>query len=254
MAQGTIRRGSAAPGARRILESLALSLAVLIGAALACAPATAADASSRDPAAAAREGNPRAELVLRALSLLGVNYKLGGNSPDTGLDCSGLVRHVFGEAMGLILPRRAEEMSRTGDEIGSDQLRPGDLVFFNTLRRAFSHVGIYIGNNQFVHAPSSGGSVRVESLSGRYWVQRFNGARRVLAIDSSHGHSSGPTPGSGATQYNPSSAAVAGNVGASIANREPARFGPFGTPLPGPDRTAAARTGESRAIAGPYLH
>lgn len=123
------------------------------------------------------------ELVLRALSLLGVHYKLGGNSPETGLDCSGLVRLVFMESAGLVLPRRAEEMSRNGDAIPRDQLRPGDLVFFNTLRRAFSHVGIYIGNGQFVHAPSSGGSVRVEDLSGSYWRKRFNGARRVLAAN-----------------------------------------------------------------------
>lgn len=123
------------------------------------------------------------ELVLRALSLLGVHYKLGGNSPETGLDCSGLVRLVFMESAGLVLPRRAEEMSRNGDAISRDQLRPGDLVFFNTLRRAFSHVGIYIGNGQFVHAPSSGGSVRVEDLSGAYWRKRFNGARRLLAAN-----------------------------------------------------------------------
>ncbi len=121
------------------------------------------------------------ELVLRALSLLGVNYRFGGNSPDTGLDCSGLVRHVFREAMGVVLPRRAEEMSRTGSSVDTSQLAPGDLVFFNTLRRTFSHVGIYIGNGQFVHAPSSGGGVRIEHLSKQYWTQRFNGARRLVA-------------------------------------------------------------------------
>ncbi|MBP6817562.1 MAG: C40 family peptidase [Burkholderiaceae bacterium] len=121
------------------------------------------------------------ELVLRALSLLGVNYRFGGTSPDTGLDCSGLVRHVFREAMGVVLPRRAEEMSQTGASVDTSQLAPGDLVFFNTLRRTFSHVGIYIGNGQFVHAPSSGGGVRIEHLSKQYWTQRFNGARRLVA-------------------------------------------------------------------------
>jgi len=123
------------------------------------------------------------ELVLRALTLLGVNYKLGGNSPDSGLDCSGLVRHVFQEAVGLVLPRRADEISRAGEAVDTEQLKPGDLVFFNTLRRAFSHVGIYIGNNQFVHAPSRGGGVRVENMDKAYWTQRFNGARRLLLAD-----------------------------------------------------------------------
>jgi len=123
------------------------------------------------------------ELVLRALSLLGVNYKFGGSSPDTGLDCSGLVRHVFREAAGLGLPRRAVDISAAGEVIRKDELKPGDLVFFNTLRRAFSHVGIYIGNGQFVHAPSRGGGVRVEDMSDRYWRKRFNGARRMLSAN-----------------------------------------------------------------------
>lgn len=123
------------------------------------------------------------ELVLRALSLLGVNYKFGGSSPDTGLDCSGLVRHVFREAAGLGLPRRAVDISKAGEVIRKDELKPGDLVFFNTLRRAFSHVGIYIGNGQFVHAPSRGGGVRVEDMSDRYWRKRFNGARRMLSAN-----------------------------------------------------------------------
>ncbi|MEI8303579.1 MAG: NlpC/P60 family protein [Burkholderiales bacterium] len=132
------------------------------------------------------------ELVLRALSLLGVNYKFGGNSPDTGLDCSGLVRHVFREAAGMVLPRRAEEISRAGESIDTTQLQPGDLVFYNTLRRTFSHVGIYIGNGQFVHAPSRGGGVRVEQMSESYWSKRFNGARRVLADGLGLGWVAGP--------------------------------------------------------------
>jgi hypothetical protein len=165
------------PGFRR---RLALRFAPLVACGLLVAATTAPVRAASPPADEAHVGT---ELVLRALSLLGVNYKWGGNSPDTGLDCSGLVRHVFSEATGLVLPRRAEDMSRNGDAVRRDQLRPGDLVFFNTLRRAFSHVGIYIGNGQFVHAPSSGGNVRVESLSGQYWRQRFNGARRVLAVN-----------------------------------------------------------------------
>jgi cell wall-associated NlpC family hydrolase len=120
------------------------------------------------------------ELVLRAMTLLGINYKFGGNSPETGFDCSGFVRYVFKEAFGYTLPRRSEEISQKGVKIGIDQLVPGDLVFFNTLKRTFSHVGIYIGNNQFVHAPSSGSVVRVESIDKNYWQARFDGARRVL--------------------------------------------------------------------------
>jgi cell wall-associated NlpC family hydrolase len=120
------------------------------------------------------------ELVLRAMTLLGINYKFGGNTPETGFDCSGLVRYVFKEAFGLSLPRRAEEISQKGQRISVEQLVPGDLVFFNTLKRTFSHVGIYIGNNQFVHAPSSGNVVRVENIDKSYWQQRFDGARRLL--------------------------------------------------------------------------
>ena len=148
--------------------------------ALALALAPAAPALAAEPEGA-REPETTAQLVVRALSLLGVNYRFGGNSPDSGLDCSGLVRHVFEEAAGLMLPRRSEEMSRQGQKVALDQLRPGDLVFFNTLRRAFSHVGIYVGNGKFVHAPSKGGVVRVESIDSQYWSKRFNGARRVLA-------------------------------------------------------------------------
>jgi cell wall-associated NlpC family hydrolase len=124
------------------------------------------------------------ELVLRAMTLLGINYKFGGNSPETGFDCSGFVRYVFKEAFGYTLPRRSEEISQKGVKIGIDQLVPGDLVFFNTLKRTFSHVGIYIGNNQFVHAPSSGSVVRVESIDKNYWQARFDGARRVLIGES----------------------------------------------------------------------
>jgi hypothetical protein len=137
------------------------------------------DAAAAAPGASAIDHG--AEVVLRALSLLGVNYRWGGNTPETGLDCSGLVRLVFSEAVGLPLPRRSEEISRVGNSVHPTELQPGDLVFFNTLRRAFSHVGIYIGNNQFVHAPATGGQIRVETLDKVYWTKRFNGARRLLS-------------------------------------------------------------------------
>jgi cell wall-associated NlpC family hydrolase len=115
----------------------------------------------------------------KALDLLGIRYRWGGNKPETGFDCSGFVRHVFQEGLGLDLPRSARDQSRTGEPVAKDQLQPGDLVFFNTMRRAFSHVGIYLGDDLFVHAPHRGGRVRVEDMSGRYWTKRFNGARRV---------------------------------------------------------------------------
>jgi cell wall-associated NlpC family hydrolase len=115
----------------------------------------------------------------KALDLLGIRYRWGGSRPETGFDCSGFVRHVFREGLGLDLPRSAREQSRTGEPVDRDELQPGDLVFFNTMRRAFSHVGIYLGDNLFVHAPRRGGRIRVEDMSGRYWTKRFNGARRV---------------------------------------------------------------------------
>ncbi len=119
------------------------------------------------------------DAIDQAMDLLGIRYRRGGTSPEAGFDCSGFVSHVFREGLGLILPRSSKEMSRSGEVIGQEELRPGDLVFFNTMRKAFSHVGIYLGDNQFVHAPRSGGRVRIEDLRDGYWIKRFNGARRI---------------------------------------------------------------------------
>ena len=119
------------------------------------------------------------DAIDQAMDLLGIRYRRGGSSPEAGFDCSGFVNHVFREGLGLVLPRSSKEMSKTGEVVDRDELRPGDLVFFNTMRRAFSHVGIYLGDNQFVHAPRSGGRVRIEDLRDSYWIKRFNGARRV---------------------------------------------------------------------------
>ncbi len=120
-----------------------------------------------------------ANLAVEAMSLIGIHYRRGGTSPQNGLDCSGLVRYVFREANGTELPRTSAEMSKLGEQIDKSQLQPGDLVFFNTLKRTFSHVGIYLGDNKFIHAPSSGGAVRIESMDLAYWKARFNGARRI---------------------------------------------------------------------------
>ena len=117
-----------------------------------------------------------------ALGLLGVNYKFGGNTPESGLDCSGLVRYVFQQVTGVDLPRTAKEMSGVGASVPVADLKPGDLVFFNTRRFAFSHVGIYLGDNQFIHAPRTGREVEVTTLDKRYWQTRFNGARRLVGV------------------------------------------------------------------------
>jgi len=119
------------------------------------------------------------DVVVGALNMIGVRYRWGGNTPDSGLDCSGFVRYVFRDTLGLSLPRRAEEMSRVGEKVSMRNLKPGDLVFFNTMRRTFSHVGIYIGDNKFVHSPSTGSTIRVDDLDDGYWEKRFTGARRI---------------------------------------------------------------------------
>ena len=127
-----------------------------------------------------RAHSARSDVVVQALSLLGTPYRFGGSSPDVGFDCSGLVRHVFASVLDRDLPRRAEEISAVGHPVSRAELQPGDLVFFDTLRRAFSHVAIYIGEGRFVHAPARNGRVRIEGLDDRYWATRFNGARRVM--------------------------------------------------------------------------
>lgn len=119
------------------------------------------------------------ELAMTAMTLIGAHYKYGGNSPETGIDCSGLVRYVFKEAWGATLPRTSLELSRAGEEVSRDELQPGDLVFYNTMRRSYSHVGIYLGDNKFIHAPSSGKKVRIDNMELAYWKSRFNGARRI---------------------------------------------------------------------------
>lgn len=124
------------------------------------------------------------ELVSGAMSFIGVPYQRGGSSADTGFDCSGFVRSVYAQSIGLLLPRKAEEQASATQHIGKNELRPGDLVFFNTMRRAFSHVGIYVGNGKFIHSPKPGSEVRIDSMALDYWQNRFDGARRVPAVGS----------------------------------------------------------------------
>ena len=122
------------------------------------------------------------EIGFFALSLVGINYRYGGESPEGGLDCSGLIRYVFQQVTGVTLPRTTKELSRIGQDIRTPDLEPGDLVFFNTRRFAFSHVGIYLGNDRFIHAPARGGEVGVASLGSTYWQKRYNGARRLVGV------------------------------------------------------------------------
>ena len=120
------------------------------------------------------------ELVMTAMNFLGVPYRRGGNSED-GFDCSGFTRYIFENSLGLVLPRRADEQAQWNKlmPVKVEELKPGDLVFFNTLKRAFSHVGIYIGDGKFIHAPRTGTQVRIEDMRQAYWTTRFNGARRA---------------------------------------------------------------------------
>jgi len=168
-------------------------VAVALGIALACAslPAVADEMPARsltDSAtaavrvAASSAWDAARTLTTAALDLIGIRYKWGGATPDTGLDCSGLVQFVFQQTTGVTLPRSAKEMSRLGDKVALADLQPGDLVFFNTRRFAFSHVGIYLGDNRFIHAPRRGREVEVATIDRGYWQLRFNGARRLIGV------------------------------------------------------------------------
>jgi cell wall-associated NlpC family hydrolase len=126
-----------------------------------------------------RDGAKR--MVHAAMGFLGVPYVRGGNNVEQGFDCSGFTRFIFEKSVGLVLPRRADEQARLANllTIPRDELKPGDLVFFNTMRRTFSHVGIYLGEGKFIHAPRAGAVVRVEDMRDAYWSKRFTGARRA---------------------------------------------------------------------------
>jgi cell wall-associated NlpC family hydrolase len=147
-------------------------------------PAGARGAAAEAPAPLSRDAG--AEVVIAAMNFLDQPYRRGGHSVDTGFDCSGFTRHLFGQTLGIELPRRVDEQAhdRALSRVPRDALRAGDLVFFNTLRRTFSHVGIYLGDGRFIHAPRSGAQIRVESLSSSYWSRRFTGARRALVAAS----------------------------------------------------------------------
>ncbi len=132
-----------------------------------------------DPGAAGAPADRMSELVVAAMGAIGVPYRLGGNSYDAGFDCSGFVRAVYNQTLGLTLPRQAAQQAAATHLIEREHLRPGDLVFFNTLQRSYSHVGIYVGDHKFIHSPRPGAAVRIEDMRVNYWSRRFDGARRV---------------------------------------------------------------------------
>lgn len=163
------------------MKFVPLLLALLLAPSVCLAEDDAQPAVAQQEATAVPQDEALNDLAFYALSLTGTPYRYGGNSPETGFDCSGFVRHVFRSTLGIELPRSSREIKELGERITPNELRPGDLVFYNTLRRAFSHVGIYLGDGRFVHSPSSGGGIRVEDMSQGYWQKRFNGARRIIS-------------------------------------------------------------------------
>jgi cell wall-associated NlpC family hydrolase len=161
-------------------------IAASLAAAVPIAPLAAAESvSARAPAlqasvVPATVWHGAQDLAIYALGLIGVDYRFGGTTPERGLDCSGLVRYVFQQVTGVMLPRTSQEISHLGEKIPVAELMPGDLVFFNTRRFQFSHVGIYLGEDRFIHAPRQGGEVEIVTLSKGYWQRHFDGARRLV--------------------------------------------------------------------------
>ena len=165
-----------------IVALAATALVLLPRPGLAAQPATASSHAGIVERPVARVLQSAQDLAIYALGLIGVDYRYGGNSPEHGLDCSGLVRYVFQEVVGVTLPRTAREMARLGGRVAPGDLKAGDLVFFNTRSSPFSHVGIYLGDDRFIHAPHRGGEVEIVTRSQRYWQQRYDGARRLVAF------------------------------------------------------------------------
>lgn len=144
----------------------------------ACGPLPRAPEVSAPPVETRRSVDGRAhDVVMYALGLIDTGYSFGGKNPEAGLDCSGMVSHVYDKAAGVRLKGSAADLARQGRAVGANGLRPGDLVFFNTRNRAYSHVGIYIGDDRFVHAPNSNGKVRTDSLTRGWFATRFEEAR-----------------------------------------------------------------------------
>lgn len=120
-----------------------------------------------------------ADLLVNAVSLIGIPYRYGGTSPATGMDCSGFLNYIFKQSLKISLPRTAAEIAKVGSAISRTELKPGDLVLFNTTGRANSHIGLYMGNDQFIHAPRTGRNIGIDSLNNSYWKKHYTGARRI---------------------------------------------------------------------------
>lgn len=164
------------------LAPFAAALALLLAACASSPPARHGSTGSRVPRAPIVDPSAGLEEIsIQAMALVGTPYRYGGNTPDSGFDCSGLVRYVVARAANVNLPRTTEAMGSRGVALDRSQVAAGDLVFFNTTGRANSHVGIYVGQNRFVHAPSSGGTVRLEDMTKSYWARRYEGARRIAS-------------------------------------------------------------------------
>jgi len=164
------------------LEALAIS--ILLAACATPTPRPTDGTAVHSPPAGAEASAAAGDVVIAALNFLDRPYQAGGESAETGFDCSGFTRHVFGQALGIELPRSALEQARTPllQPVARNALQAGDLVFFNTLRRPHSHVGIYVGGGRFIHAPRTGAQIRTESMAATYWARRFDGARRASAL------------------------------------------------------------------------
>lgn len=163
---------------RDILRLIVLLPLLLLGA-CASLPEEEAEESS-PPAQGVADYGKGAEVVIFAMSLIDTGYRFGGKNPEAGLDCSGMVSYIYGKAAGVKLEGSAAQMARLGRRVGYREIQPGDLVFFNTRNRPRSHVGIYVGDGKFVHAPQSRGKVKVSSLRSGYFAERFEEARRYL--------------------------------------------------------------------------
>lgn len=180
-----LTRHSFPHGNMRLAGAALLALVCLLSA---CSSTPTRSTASRDTGLRTRGAliqDPSAgleEISIEAMALVGTPYRYGGNTPDSGFDCSGLVRYVVQRAASVNLPRTAAEMGRRGTSLDRRDVASGDLVFFNTTGQPNSHVGIYVGQNRFVHAPATGGTVRLEDMTKSYWASRYGGARRVVAV------------------------------------------------------------------------
>ena len=166
----------------RSRQWLVVVLAVALVAACSSSPRRSWPPSSSTSEARFELSRPeqREQIVLSAFSLLDTGYLFGGRNPEAGLDCSGMVSYVVEQVSGQRLPHNAAQIASRTRPISRDELEAGDLVFFNTQGRAHSHMGIYIGDGRFIHAPSSRGKVRVERMDNRYFAARLDGARSLL--------------------------------------------------------------------------